>query len=134
VTESPRNGNNHGAVRDYPLVAFALSRVFFGLLLLARPGAAGKAWFGSDRLSAPTTSLLRSVGGRDVALGLGLVNNDGPKCRWLAAGVVSDVADVAATTLVRDRFPRKNYLIGFFSALAYAVVGIGLAIRESRAG
>lgn len=117
--------------RDNLTLVFGLSRVFFGLLLLLRPATTERIWFGSDTGSAATTSLLRSVGGRDVALGLGLVANDGTKARWLLAGVLSDVADVVATTIVRQRVPRKNYLIGFFSALAYAAVGAILAIKRS---
>lgn len=118
--------------RDNVTMTFGLSRIFFGLLLLLQPAATERIWFGSDTGTAATTSLLRSVGGRDVALGLGLVVNDGPNARWLLAGVLSDIADVVAATIVRQGVPRKNYFVGLFSAMAYAAVGTILAIKRTQ--
>jgi hypothetical protein len=60
-----------------------------GVALLARPAMAG-----AD--DASSQLLVRTIGARDVVLGLGTLMAGGDeRARWIRAGLTSDVADVA---------------------------------------
>lgn len=110
---------------------FGLSRVAFGLWLVLAPQRPGELWFGETNSEASTTALLRSVGGRDVGIGLGVAANPTPSSLWLKAGIIADVVDAAAALLASRRIPRKNALIGFSGAAAYTVIG-GLMVLNGR--
>lgn len=112
---------------------FGLSRVAFGLWLAVAPQKPGQMWFGDREPSASTTALVRSVGGRDVGLGLGLAANPRPESMWLRMGVLADVVDAGAALLVRDRVPVKNFLTGFLGALLYVVIGVVMVSRGRKA-
>lgn len=103
----------------------------FGLWLALAPGKPGEMWFGDKQHPASTSALLRSVGARDISLGLGLAADPRPDSRWLTAGFVADVGDVVAAVLIRDRVPTKNFLTGLLGALAYTVIG-GLVMAGGR--
>lgn len=108
---------------------FGLSRAAFGAWLALAPEKPGELWFGDSNPAASTTVLLRSVGARDVGLGLGLAAEPTPGSSWLGAGILADLADAAAALTVRDRVPLKNFLTGFLGGLSYAVIGAAIAIR-----
>ena len=79
---------------------FALGRLAFGAGLLAAPGRAASGWLGKDAQRPPVKIAIRAVGGRDVALSLGALATiaDADALRvWLAAAILSDLGDVAAT-------------------------------------
>ena len=104
----------------------------FGLWLAVAPQKPGELWFGSTQHPASTSALLRSVGARDIGLGLGLASDPKPTSAWLRAGVVADSGDVVAGLLIRDRVPAKNFLTGVLGALAYTVVGGFVAARSAK--
>ncbi len=108
---------------------FGLSRVVFGAWLALAPSKPGELWFGESRPGASTAALLRSVGGRDVGLGLGLAADPRPSSLWLRVGILADAVDAAAALLNRDRIPAKNFLTGFLGGLSYAVIGAAIAVR-----
>jgi hypothetical protein len=113
---------------------FALSRVALGLWLTTAPGRPGTMWFGEARLPASTDALIRSVGARDIALGLGLAADPTPASLWLRAGILADAVDTVAAVIVRERIPRGNFFTGFVGALAYAVFGMAVAVAARNAG
>jgi hypothetical protein len=108
---------------------FGLSRVAFGAWLALAPSKPGELWFGDAHPGPSTAVLLRSVGGRDVGLGLGLASDPRPSSLWLRVGILADAVDAAAAVLNRDRIPPKNFLTGFLGGLSYAVIGAVIAIR-----
>lgn len=108
-----------------------LSRLAFGLWLALAPQKPGELWFGGGAQSASTSALLRSVGARDVGLGLGLVADPRPGSSWLRAGILADVVDAAAAVLIRDRVPARNAMTGLIGAALYAVIGTIVAVRRS---
>lgn len=110
---------------------FGLSRVAFGLWLVIAPQKPGELWFGSAEHPPSTSALLRSVGGRDVGLGLGLALSPQNGLLWLRAGILADIVDAVAGVLVRDRVPTKNVLTSFIGGLLYAVIGTVLVRRPS---
>lgn len=95
------------------------------------PQRPGELWFGEPNPEASTTALLRSVGGRDVSIGLGLAADPTPDSLWLKAGILADVVDASAALLASRRIPRKNALIGFGGAAAYTIIG-SLIVRNGR--
>lgn len=101
----------------------------FGAWLALAPSKPGELWFGESRPGASTAALLRSVGGRDVGLGLGLAADPRPSSLWLRVGILADAVDAAAALLNRDRIPAKNFLTGFLGGLSYAVIGAAIAVR-----
>lgn len=110
---------------------FGMSRVTVGLWLALAPKVAGEKWFGSANQPDSTTALLRSVGGRDVGLGLGLAIDPRATSSLLAIGVVSDVVDAIAAMLVHDRMPRKNLRAAVSIAAIYAGIGTAIMWRTS---
>ena len=87
--------------------------------MVARP------WVGDD--DGPGGAVLgRALGGRDVALGLGLLlaaNHDRHLRGWAEAAALADSVDVAATLLAFDRLPRKGCLAVLAAAGGAAAVG-----------
>lgn len=107
----------------------AYSRVALGVWLTCAPRTPARLWFGGDELPASTEVLIRSVGARDIGLGLGLATDPTPASPWLTAGILADAVDTGAALLVRGRVPRRNSLIGVLSAGAYTLVGAVLKAR-----
>jgi hypothetical protein len=110
-------------------VALGATRILYDVSLLALPKRVGTPWIGSlaERKAARLT--LRSVAARDLAVNAGIVISamaDAPVRPWLAAAVVGDVADVAATFVARDDVPdgvpAKLVAVGGGSAALSAVV------------
>jgi hypothetical protein len=107
---------------------FGLCRVAVGSFIALAPARAGEMWFG-DAGDASTMALLRSVGARDVGLGLGVAMSPQAASPLLAIGVVADVADAVAAILERDRLPGQKVRSALTGAALFAV--IGAAIRHS---
>jgi hypothetical protein len=104
-------------------------RALLGLALLVCPGPILRRWIGRD--DARAGLLARGLGGRDVALGAGVVlavARDGDPAPWLAAGVVADVSDAAATLAVGDRIPPAGRWGTVALAAGSAVLGSALAV------
>lgn len=108
---------------------FGLSRLGFGAWLLLAPARPGQLWFGSGELPASTAALLRSVGARDVALGIGLALDPRPRSAWVAGGILADAADAAAASLNMRRLPKANALTGLIGGGLYAAIGSALWLR-----
>jgi hypothetical protein len=105
---------------------FARGRSLLGLGLTLLPGAATKIGVGTP--SASARALMRMVGVRDVAIGLGAVAGvrEGIQApEWLGWGAVADGVDALAL-LLTPGLPKRARLSGLFAA-AGAVVGMKLA-------
>jgi hypothetical protein len=108
---------------------FGWARVAVGTFLAVAPNKAGEKWFGSVGQNISTTALLRSVGARDVALGLGLVKSPQSTSTLVPIGVFADVVDGVAALLVRDQVPSKNFRTAFTGAVAFASVGTVIMLK-----
>jgi hypothetical protein len=105
---------------------FARGRSLLGLGLTLFPGAGTK--IGVGRSSAPASALMRMVGVRDIAIGLGAVAGvrEGIQApEWLGWGAVADGVDALAL-LLTPGLPKRARLAGVFAA-GGAVVGMKLA-------
>ncbi len=94
--------------------ALAVSRVAIGAGLLLAPGPVLRGWLGRDVPDAFSKLLGRSVGARDVALGLGTLfalRHRTSVRGWLEALVLADASDAAALLAAWRHFsPRRMAL------------------------
>lgn len=101
-------------MRSALVVAVGVGRLATGLWFLAAPALPARTWVGSDD-TAPRY-LTRAVGGRDAAIGAGVLTayvTRGPVWPWLAASVLSDATDALSSIPMLAPEHRKK-------ALAYA--------------
>lgn len=111
-------------------VALARGRIALGAAALAAPGLAGRLMFGPGG-SRPGTRLLgRMLGGRDMALGLGVVialDRGAPVRGWLEACALADGVDLVGCLIARDEIPRATFVTTAALAGGAALVGIWLS-------
>jgi hypothetical protein len=85
-------------------VGFAGGRTAIGVVSLLAPGLVGRAMMGPDGDSGGARLLLRVVGARDLALGIGVLaalDRKAPVHGWLRASAVADGLDAAGSVLAR---------------------------------
>ena len=110
-------------------------RIAIGIALIVAPGRIATAWTGEPNPSPGMKHVARSMGARDVALGLGtLVALDRSKSvsRWLEAQAFSDAADCLGTLIAfkhMPRFKRWGYLI-LEGGAAFLGVQLAAAFEE----
>jgi hypothetical protein len=86
-------------------VGLAGGRIAIGVVSLLVPGVAGRAMMGASGDSRGARLLLRVVGARDVALGVGVLaalDRDAGVRGWLRASAVVDALDAAGSLLARN--------------------------------
>jgi hypothetical protein len=85
------------------------ARVAIGATAILAPRLAMRPWLGRG-VGRPTEKLLaRSLGGRDMALGLGAIlamERGAPSRGWLEAGGLADAGDLVGTVLAFRALPR----------------------------
>jgi hypothetical protein len=109
----------------------AAGRIVLGGALLAAPTVTAGPWFGRRSAGRPAVRVLaRSLGARDLALGLGLlaaVEGGASARRWLGAGVLADATDFAATLGAGDVLPGAGRKLVLGMAGSATLAGLGLA-------
>jgi hypothetical protein len=88
--------------------ALAIGRTVFGAALLIVPERVAKGWLGGYAERPAVHALVRSVGVRDVVLGMiALHTLDHPEVgpRWQATCAVVDTVDLLATGAARNDLP-----------------------------
>ena len=117
-------------------VLLVAGRTLFGLVLFLRPNVIAPAWIGEEAAAKPEAEMLmRAVGARDFALGLGALLallRGRPARGWLEAGVVSDLGDVALNTVYFNRLPARGASITIAIAAIAALIGWRTAIAVDR--
>lgn len=111
-------------------VAIARGRIALGASALLAPGLAGRLMFGRDASGSGPRLLARMIGGRDIALGLGVVialDRGAPVRGWLEASALADSVDLASTLIVGDEIPRGTYVSIVASAVGAALAQIWLS-------
>ena len=110
--------------------AVAWGRIALGVSALLAPTVPLRPWVGRDFAWQPRAKLLaRSLGARDLALGLGVilaVRHDAPVRGWVEGGGVADSGDVLATLLAFPKLPKGGRWLVLLSA-AGAVAASRLA-------
>jgi hypothetical protein len=106
-------------------VGVAGGRIAIGAVSLAAPGVVGRAMMGADGDSRATRLLLRAVGARDLALGIGVLaalDRNAPMGGWMRASAVVDGLDAAGSLLARRHLRPPVFPAALSAATAGALL------------
>jgi hypothetical protein len=102
----------------------AWSRIVIGAVALLAPTVPLRPWVGRDFAWQPRAKLLaRSLGARDLALGLGVLlalRHDAPVRGWVEGAGVADAGDALATLLAFGKLPKATRWLVLLSAAGAA--------------
>jgi len=107
-------------------------RVTIGATLLVAPGAAGRRWIGEPARDPRVKAVLRGLGARDLALGLGALralDQGAPARGWVQLAAVGDLADAASGLLAARRLGPVRALGTVLTAGAAGALGLAVADR-----
>ena len=94
------------------LTTVAAGRLVIGAALVAKPQSpVGTGWIGDDARRPTSALLFRSVGARDMAIGLGTLaaqRNGSPLKPWLLGATLADAVDLAATFAAGSAIPKAG--------------------------
>jgi hypothetical protein len=111
-------------------VGLAGGRIAIGVVSLLVPGVLGRAMMGTDGDSGGRRLLLRVVGARDLALGIGVLaalDRHVPVHGWLRASAVVDGLDAAGSLLARHHLRPTVFPAAVGAATAGALLSGWLA-------
>lgn len=107
----------------------AWGRVGIGVGAIASPTLMARPWIGGDARSSGSRVLARTMGGRDLALGIGalraLRRSEQEARPWVALGGMADAVDALATVLSFGSLPRR-------SRWGILAVTVGAAVVSTR--
>jgi hypothetical protein len=115
--------------RDLAL-GLAGGRIAIGVVSLLVPGLVGRAMMGTEGDSGGMRLLLRVVGARDLALGLGVLSaldRQAPVHGWLRTSAVVDGLDAAGALLARHHLRPTVFPAAAGAATAGALLSGWLA-------
>lgn len=108
-----------------------IARALTGVAFLISPERAARSWVAST--STPATYLVRAVGGRDLAIGAGVVwalLSEDTVGAWILASVAGDVFDGASGVLMLSGSERAKTLafaggFGLLGIVTLALLAVG---------
>ena len=105
----------------------AAGRVAIGAALLVAPRAVTRGWIGEPGGQPGAKLLARGLGGRDLVLGLGVINaldRGDPRAQdWVRASALADGADALGTALAFRHLPKRSRFAVLLLAGGAAVAG-----------
>jgi hypothetical protein len=113
-------------------VGLAGGRIAIGVVSLVVPGVVGRAMMGPAGDSRATRLVLRVVGSRDLALGIGVLvalGRNAPVDGWLRASAVADGLDAAGSLLARHHLRPTVFPAAAGAATAGALLSGWLAAQ-----
>ena len=115
---------------EYELArALGWARVVSGTAFMLAPAKSSKLWMGRDVDSVYTRMAGRSLGARDLALGMGLLTGlrrNTPVRGWLEAGMLSDAIDGFNALRGMRRLPKVRSLAILGAAVGSVAVSRNL--------
>jgi hypothetical protein len=109
----------------------AWGRVAIGATALVAPTALSRPWVGDSSATTPVKLLARTLGGRDLALGIGtlraLSRSDDEARPWVALAGVSDAVDALATVAAFAWLPRRTRWVVLGASVGAAIASIRAA-------
>lgn len=112
--------------------ALSLGRVVVGAAAFLAPRRFARAWTGERTETAVSSIAMRSLGARDVAIGLGTLfalERGAPVKHWIQAQVVADGSDALGTLAnFRDLPPLRRWLT---LATAGGACALGVRLQSS---
>ena len=110
----------------------ALARIGIGGTALVAPTRMVRPWIGTGAESPDARLLARTMGGRDLALGLGalraLAVSDAEARPWMALAGMADAVDAAVTIMAFRRLPRGTRWGILAATVGAAVASFRLAV------
>ncbi len=107
----------------------AWGRVGIGVSAIVAPTLMARPWIGADAGDSGSRLLARTMGGRDLALGIGALRalriSDAEARPWVALGGMADAVDALATVLAFGTLPRR-------SRWGILAVTVGAAVVSTR--
>jgi hypothetical protein len=108
----------------------AWGRILFGGFALLAPRRFERMWVGDATEGTPSHMATRGLGGRDVAIGVGILKamEQGGRVRgWLEAGAVADASDALGTLGGWGALPKWKALTLLVLEVGAAYVGMHAA-------
>jgi hypothetical protein len=105
----------------------AAGRVAIGAVALVAPPLVARPWVGEAGGTTEGRLLARTLGGRDLALGLGALaalngqDAAGSAVTWVGLAAVADACDTVATAVAWRKLPATKWLVAATAAGAAAV-------------
>lgn len=120
-----------GELDDEDLARFyGLTRLTLGAATVLAPSLVAKVWMGRGAEDGVSKVALRGLGGREAALGFGLLvaleRGHSPR-RWLEAGAIADAGDALGTLSQRRTLPASRWMLATAIAAASAWFSTQLA-------
>ena len=104
--------------------AIAVGRIGIGIVALVAPTVPLRPWVGRDFAWQPRAKLLaRSLGARDLALGIGVMlalRHKAPVRGWVEGSGLADAGDTLATLLAFGKLPKSGRWLVLASAAGAA--------------
>ena len=104
--------------------AIAVGRIAIGIVALVAPTVPLRPWVGRDFAWQPRAKLLaRSLGARDLALGIGVMlalRHKAPVRGWVEGAGLADAGDTLATLLAFGKLPKSGRWLVLASAAGAA--------------
>jgi hypothetical protein len=104
--------------------AIAVGRIAIGVVALVAPTVPLRPWVGRDFAWQPRAKLLaRSLGARDLALGIGVMlalRHKAPVRGWVEGAGLADAGDALATLLAFGKLPKGGRWLVLASAAGAA--------------
>ena|SRR5256714_12994891 len=104
--------------------AIAVGRIAIGIVALVAPTVPLRPWVGRDFAWQPRAKLLaRSLGARDLALGIGVMlalRHKAPVRGWVEGAGLADAGDTLATLLAFGKLPKGGRWLVLASAAGAA--------------
>lgn len=109
---------------------YGLTRLTLGVATFIAPSLVARVWMGRGADEAVSRVALRGLGGREAALGFGLLvaleRGHSPR-RWLEAGAIADAGDALGTLSQRRTLPPSRWVLATAIAGASAWFSTQLA-------
>jgi hypothetical protein len=110
----------------------ALGRIGIGCTALVAPTLMTRPWIGDGAATDDARLLARTMGGRDLALGIGTLRalgvDDAEARPWVALAGTADAVDAAVTVLAFGRLPKLTRWGILASTVGAAVVSFRVAL------
>lgn len=114
----------------------ATGRAAIGTAALVAPTTMARPWVGAAATTPASRLLARTMGGRDLALGLGclraLAADDAEARPWIVLGGMADAVDAAATVMAFATLPRRGRWAVL--ALTLGAVAVSFAVAGALSG
>lgn len=113
----------------------AIGRAGVGIVALTAPSVPLRPWIGARGDDPGALALGRALGGRDLALGLGVImsgRHDQPIRGWVEAGGLADLGDAVATLIAFPRLPRAGRWLILGAAAGSAAAAFASARQLDR--